>query len=790
MIKLTIIALLFLSSGLYSQDIYKDLQLYLPMNCNTLDSSSNNIPTNAIGNLSCVEGKLFQALEFNGTDNAIQVDEFYSNDLISQNGFSWSLWIKSSSYPKNNQPGRAETFISAASPLDAEDIYIGFGSLSSPRNEISFIVDGPGGAGSSAAGNNAILSWKPTNGFIDDEWYHVVGTRNYSNGRVELFINGSKVDSANFPLSVTAFQKKLEFSIGRFFDGRSDIGSNYSGLIDEVRIYDRVITNQEILILYSARPEQLKVDTNYINFSNIQCRVDSVIITDILNIGPSDFIISDMNLKSGEAFSLLNSGQVFLTDQEVYSLGIRFEPQTEGIFYDTLLIENNFGVQPLILYLEGEKEVKIQLKDTIRVRELVACMEEEFTSNTFYIYNENIDYGLEIESITTSPNFYTSTTFEKIEKGDSLLAEIFFKPLDFGSISETVTINFTNCNQSRTFTLLSKYTKLEANYANQLDFGNVENGVYQAATFTIENIGTTNFDIYNVYFKNNNEFTLLTDPNQFIMAVPPGNIANLEIAFTPLGGLTIDTMFVNTWSLCGQKIYAIPLYGKGVYRANLDFSIPVVQAKLGEKVNIPIIINEVDNFALSEIDSLRVEFEINATSLIMENSDYVERDVYFKKYFKHLVVDNTLSTQQFDLFEAEVVLGNSSKPEIYITNITALDGLLNYSSNQSNVEITDICNSGDINRLFMSSFWFTVDEPSPNPTNGQFTLNFELIEEGQTHILLYNSNGNLVEILFSNIVLPGKYKTKFDLSYLESGIYFLNIITPSHNVNKKIIIQK
>lgn len=791
--KKFLILFIFLYTNLiFSQDIYKDLQLYLPMNCNALDSSGFSFETKTTGNPQCVEGRQYQALKFNGVDEYVSVPKDSSYRLISGKGFTWSVWIKSDDLPKNNQVGRAETIISSASPLDAEDIYLSFGSLTRPRNEIVFIVDGPGGAGASAAANKTELNWRPTSGFNDNEWYHFVGTRDYSNGKVALFVNGVKVDSATSPLSMTSFAKKLDFSIGRFSDGSSDIGSYFGGDIDEVRIYDRVITNQEILILYSARPEQIDVDTNLIEFNNIQCKSDSVIIVDLLNVGPSDFIISEMELKQGKEFSLLNSKEdIFLNDQQVYSLGVRFEPTAEGVFYDTLLIKNDFGVQPLILYLSGEKEVKIKVQDTLRFDELVECMTDKFISSTFYIYNENIDDSLEIQKIDLSDNFKASNTFSKIAKGDSAFIEIIFEPKSLGHHEEMATINFINCNQQREIYLVADYTKLDASYSDNHNFGAVENTILQSNTYTFKNSGTTNFEIQNVYFTGNNtQFSLITNSSDFPIKLIPNNSANLEIGFNPIGGATTDTMYIETSSLCGQKVYEIPIFGKGVYRANLTFEIPKIDAKIGEIVSIPIVLNEVNNLLFSEIDSIKVDFQINATTMIVSDLDYVAADKYWIDYSKILKINNSLSSQTMTLFNSEIVLGNSSRPEIVIKNISAVDGLLSYTAENGNVNIVDICKSGEVSRLFMSSFWLSVSEPAPNPSSGIVNFDFELIEQGQTDILLFDYSGNLVRVLFSNNVMPGKYTSTFDLSNFNDGVYFINIVTPSNNINKKLILRK
>lgn len=779
------------SCNIFSQDIYKDLQLYLPMNCNALDSSGFNFNTEIIGNPSCVEGKQYSALRFNGIDECISIPKDSSYRIVSEKGFSWSVWIKSSDLPKSAQPGRAETIISAASPSDAGDIYLGFGSFAKARNEVTFIVDGPGGTGASAAANKAELHWKPSTGFLDNEWYHLVGTRDYTNGEVKLFVNGIKVDSAIFPLNITAFNSPIDVSIGRFSDGASDIGSYFGGDIDEVRIYDRVITEQEILILFSARPEQLSVDTNLVNFSNIQCRVDSVIIKDILNVGPSDFIISEMELKVGKEFSLLNNKEVFLKDQDIYSLGIKFEPSEEGTFYDTLIVKNNFGVQPLIIYLEANKEVNIILPDTLKFDELVECMPNDTINATLLIYNENIEDGLEIDNFELSSNFQVSSTFNRIEMGDTLKVGITFKPSDFGKVSEIAKVNFINCDQSRTFNIQANYTQLDVGYDTNFDFLNAENGILKSENYIVKNNGTTNFEILNVsILGSNSQFSILSNPTDYERTLTPNDSVIISLAFTPEGGIVNDSLLIETTSLCGDNNYLTQIVGKGVYRADLSFEIPEIKAKIGDVVNVPINIIENANLKLSEIDSIEVEFEVNASSLIVEDATLKSQGSYLETYTKILQIDNNLNSQSLNLFKSQVVLGNSSKPEINVLNITSLDGLLKYDVNQANIEITDICQSGEISRLFMSSFWFAVGEPSPNPSNGEFSLDFELIEKGQTDILLYDYSGNLIKILYSNVTMPGKYSSQFNLGKINEGIYFINLVTPSHNVNKKIIIRK
>lgn len=83
--------------------------------------------------------------------------------------------------------------------------------------------------------------------FYNGDWYHFVVT--YDNGNVEVFLNGqSEASSSNTP-NPANYTSSYDFRIG---DGvSSPSGRTFTGEIDEVRVYDRVLTSEEIGILYA-----------------------------------------------------------------------------------------------------------------------------------------------------------------------------------------------------------------------------------------------------------------------------------------------------------------------------------------------------------------------------------------------------------------------------------------------------------------------------------------------------------------------------------------------------------
>lgn len=80
-------------------------------------------------------------------------------------------------------------------------------------------------------------------------WHHVVLTRNAATGAVQVYLNGSFSGSATSELGVvtTAFS-----SIGRIEDtGGTPV--HFNGQLDEMRIYDRVLTAAEVAIVRDLR---------------------------------------------------------------------------------------------------------------------------------------------------------------------------------------------------------------------------------------------------------------------------------------------------------------------------------------------------------------------------------------------------------------------------------------------------------------------------------------------------------------------------------------------------------
>ena len=192
------------------------------------DDNAND--TSANGNNGTVWGATFSSDRFNSTSSALRVDgtSGYAQlpyvAIPSGISYSVSLWV--------NRSGWLST-----SNYNAALIW---GDMNQPKFSVSY---------SNNTGNFYFGGWgtdyqtSPT-AFTADQWIHVVVVVN--SDIANLYINGVNDGMA---VSVDSVDK-TNFYIGNTLENNEGI-YGFDGLIDDIRIYDRALSNSEIVSLYS-----------------------------------------------------------------------------------------------------------------------------------------------------------------------------------------------------------------------------------------------------------------------------------------------------------------------------------------------------------------------------------------------------------------------------------------------------------------------------------------------------------------------------------------------------------
>ncbi len=205
----------------------------------TAADSSGNGKNGTVSNVTWTSGQLHGALSFNGSNSGVDTGTGTSMNFGSTGG-TWSFWVNPS----------ATNIGQGYSPVMIERV--GAGNYG---EELWQIFWQPKYWGDSTIERTLQFCYKHS--YVDhcvissykltvDIWSHI--TVSYDGSNVYFYANGNLVDTkslpnANFP---------TDFTLERTFIGEGDSGSNYfSGLIDEVRIYNRALSTQEVLGIFN-----------------------------------------------------------------------------------------------------------------------------------------------------------------------------------------------------------------------------------------------------------------------------------------------------------------------------------------------------------------------------------------------------------------------------------------------------------------------------------------------------------------------------------------------------------
>ena len=212
---------------------------------------------------------------------------------------------------------------------------------------------------------------------------------------------------------------------------------------------------------------------------------------------------------------------------------------------------------------------------------------------------------------------------------------------------------------------------------------------------------------------------------------------------------------------------------------------------------------ELDDFVLSVSDNC-VDLSVNDVSIVSVTSDEPENGPGDGNTFDDIVIGNDCKTIKLRRerkgngngrvytikFEIDDGNGNTgtASAQVYVPinkNETVIDDGVVY-------EVSSDCE-------YNKSSFFTENATDqnkiknyPNPFRNKTNIDFSVSETAVVSLMVYNSMGNRVAVLFEGIAEPGQqYQLEFDGSSLSKGVYFCRLRTDTGvNLMKKMILMK
>lgn len=204
---------------------------------NTLDQSSYGNNGTQVGGVDCSKataGKISTACSFDGTDDYVNVSNSASLNIT--RALTIEAWFKTNDKTVNQQIIRKENGTGA----ESYELYIG--------STIYFCV----------RGSSEICSQFSNSLISNGNWYHIAGT--YDGSSTKFYLNGVQQDSDSGTVTITSSNEPVYIGWG----GSGAATRYFNGTIDEVQIWKRALSAQEINASYNASAYRLER-----NFTNL-----------------------------------------------------------------------------------------------------------------------------------------------------------------------------------------------------------------------------------------------------------------------------------------------------------------------------------------------------------------------------------------------------------------------------------------------------------------------------------------------------------------------------------------
>ncbi len=327
-----------------------------------------------------------------------------------------------------------------------------------------------------------------------------------------------------------------------------------------------------------------------------------------------------------------------------------------------------------------------------------------------------------------------------------------------------------------------------------LDFGDVD--ISQSKTLSdwiVRNKGEAVIGIDSVIIVDdiNNEYSynITTAPNHIYSL----DTLKSEFTYTPrfAGASNAEVHFFI--DVRKEPIIA-KLKGNGISKDSVRMSITIdtLSAFPGSLTLVPFRVNLTDNPISLDMQRLEVDIEYNATLLLPFRFDdegtvtnkvrQITIPISKEEMMANLVekrflptIGNSISTV-IDIVDVRAY--NSRNEEILPMKIVEEDGLFT---------LDGVCITDGEYRLFEES---APDRIDIIEENGEFFVDYNLVEDGFTNLSVYDINGKLVTTLAAKDLGKGEHRTEIDTENIANGNYIVQLETPSKIISKIFTITK
>jgi len=192
------------------------------------------------------QGKIGQAMHFNGSGVLHYLEDYPIPsylDLSSQRDFTFSVWVKSDDGQSNEQQNQEQIIMSNKYRFNSGSGWaITTGGVDSALQVYIGAVDHENQTKSKVRFNSQQGS------ISDSQWHHVALSVNFSNNKASLYLDAVLVEEKDIT-NLKGEINQFESAIGNGTSGGNNKSHGFIGNIDEIKIFNRALTEQDIINL-------------------------------------------------------------------------------------------------------------------------------------------------------------------------------------------------------------------------------------------------------------------------------------------------------------------------------------------------------------------------------------------------------------------------------------------------------------------------------------------------------------------------------------------------------------
>lgn len=745
----------------------------------------NNFGTKMNGPIA-VAGKVLGALQFDGIDDYVEVAN-QSELNFGTGDFSFDAWVKTD----------AKTGVKVM--VDKRQGYnIGYSFFLNDGNLSIQLADG--------SFPNSYTNYASTLFVADGNWHHVAITVERKNKQgIIFYLDGSSIQYAD-PTSHTASLTNTDnLRIGRNSSaGNNDPIGTFKGILDEIELFNRVLTPAEIKSIFNAgsagkcKPNgttstvwghvfhDINLDGIFngkdINLSNWTVFINGNSLGTTLTDEYGNFTFTD--LKPGN-YSISVVGNTGWTNTKpmngTYSFELSSDIKTEAL---------NFGFtnDPCISGIKNWQPLGSGLNGYVFA--LANDGNNLFAGGTFTTAG-----GIECNHIAK----WNGTNWSNIGGGvNGPVNAIFVVGNDIYVAGNFTIAGNVNANN------IAKW-----NGSNWSNLGNGTNGTVNAITMigndlyvggmftTAGGISANNIAKWNGSSWSSLDNGVVSNGNYGVLALASlgtdlyvgGNFWKL-IGNNNITNIVKLNTLTSTWSPLSvglnNKVYSLIVNNSELYVAGEFTNVGNHIAKWNGSTWIPL-----GSGTSGSVTGASRALAIQGNDLFIGGQYAFAGSTSANNISKWDGSDFfALSSGVSGFYYATVMSLTTIGSDLYAGGVFTIAGNTNanyiakYSCNSITTSIYDDSGKNVIPEDFKLSQNF------PNPFNPTTIIRFDIPKESLVKLTVYDILGRLVKTLVNENKKPGIYEVQFDAKNLASGIYFYHINTGNYNLTRKMILLK